>query len=64
MDIAKLIEETLEEQGRTKAWLSEQLNINYKTFTGKFKRNSFEAVELIRIGKLLGIDLNSLKEEV
>lgn len=64
MNLAQLIEKSLDEQGITKAWLSEQLGINYKTFTGKFKRNSFEALELIKIGKILNIDLNKIKEEI
>lgn len=64
MIIAELIEKTLVEQGRSKAWLSDQMNLNYKTLTGKFKRNSFDALELVVMGKLLGIDLNKIKEEV
>lgn len=64
MNIGLLIEETLTKKGLEKKWLADKMNINYKTFTGKFYRNSFEAVELIKIAKILKIDLNELKEEV
>lgn len=64
LNISKLLENTLKNQGRSKIWLSEVTGINYKTLTGKFKRDSFEGLELIKISKVLGIDLNELKEEV
>lgn len=64
MDIAKQLEETLKSQGRSKTWLSEQMDVNYKTLTGKFKRNGFDAVELIQIAKILNIDLNKFKEGI
>ena len=45
-------------------WLAKMLKINDKTFSGKLKRSSITGEELLRIAKLLGIDLEVMKEEV
>ena len=60
--IAAYIVKTLKEQGRSKKWLCETIGINYKTFMRKIKKNSFSATELIKIAKVLDINLNKLKE--
>jgi len=54
----------LDEQGRSQVWLAKMLKINDKTFSGKLKRSSITGEELLRIAKLLGIDLEVMKEEV
>lgn len=50
-------------QGRTLKWVAEQMDINYKTFMGKIKRNSFSAYELLKLSVILKIDLEALKNK-
>jgi len=64
MNIAEYIDKIRESQGRTKAWVAKQLDMNYKTFVDKISNNTFRADELIEIAKILNIDLNKLKEEL
>ena len=64
MDIGEYIQKVLDEQGRSQVWLAKMLKINDKTFSGKLKRSSITGEELLRIAKLLGIDLEVMKEEV
>lgn len=64
MDIGKHIQKVLDEQGRSQIWLADKLGIHDKTFSGKLKRNSITGEELLRVAKLLNIDLEELKEEV
>jgi hypothetical protein len=63
MNLGKYIEQLLEKQGRTKQWTANQLNMNYKTFFYRLKNDSLHAHDLLVIAKLLGIDLNELKEQ-
>lgn len=63
-NLAEYIAQVIESQGRTKVWVAEQSDINYKTFVDKLKRNTFYGEELLRISKVLEIDLNRLKEVV
>ena len=63
MKLNEYIESILKEQERSKSWLADKLDINSKTFLGKMKRNSITAEELLKIGEILNLNLNSLKEE-
>jgi hypothetical protein len=63
MNVAEYIANIIEQQGRTKTWVAEQSDIKYKTFVDKLTFNRFTAEELLRIGKVLNIDLNKLKED-
>lgn len=62
MNIGKYILKVLDEQGRSQTWLAEQMNINVKTFSGKLKRDFITGDELLKIAKLLNINLEELKE--
>lgn len=62
--LSDFILKTMESQGRNKAWVAEQTNIKYRTFLDKLDKNTFTAVELIKLSKLLNINLEKLKEEV
>jgi DNA-binding CsgD family transcriptional regulator len=64
MNIAAYVEVRLTSKGITKQWLADKLEINYKTFVGKLKRNSITAEELLKISYYLDIDLNQLKREM
>jgi len=64
MDIGEYIQKVLDEQGRSQIWLADKLGINDKTFSGKLKRNSITGEELLRTSKLLGINLEDLKEKI
>lgn len=64
MNISKHIENVMNQKGITKQWLADKLNINYKTFVGKLKRNSITAEELLEIAYYLNIDLNELKTKL
>jgi hypothetical protein len=62
MNLGQYIENIIEQQGRSKQWVSDRLNMNYKTFFYRLKNDSLKATDLLVIAKLLGIDLNELKE--
>jgi plasmid maintenance system antidote protein VapI len=63
MYIGEHIQKILDEQGRSQVWLADKIGINDKTFSGKLKRNSITGEELLRIAKVLGINLEELKGE-
>lgn len=62
--IGDYIKFCIKEDGRTIKGISEKLNINYKTFTGKLKRDSLSADELFKICGLLDINLNQMKKDL
>lgn len=64
MKIGEYISQVLESQGRRQKWLAEQLNISEAKLSYKINNNAIKADELIKISKLLNIDLNKLKEEL
>ena len=64
MDIGSYIKNILKEQGRSQAWLADKLELNEKKFSGKLKRNNITGEELLRVAKLLGINLEELKGEM
>lgn len=64
MDIGEYIQNILDEQGRSQVWLADKLEIHDKTFSGKLKRNSITAEELLKIAIILNIDLEKLKESL
>jgi hypothetical protein len=61
MNLAEYISQVIEQQGRTKTWVAEKSEINYKTFIDKLTRNTITGEELLRIAKVLNIDLEELK---
>lgn len=63
MNIAEYILGILQSQERTKTWLADKIDISKQAIHYKFKSNSFTAEELLRIARILGIDLNGLKEK-
>ena len=64
MDIGEYIQQVLKEQGRSQVWLADKIGIHDKTFSGKLKRNSISGEELLKIAKVLGINLEELKVEI
>jgi len=64
MNLGEYISSVIEQQGRTKVWVSEQIDMNYKTFVDKLTRDTIKGVELLRIAKVLNIDLEKLKKEI
>ena len=64
MNIAEYIEQVRKNQGRSKTWVAEQININYKTFVDRAAHNRFTADDLIKISKVLNINLEKMKEEI
>lgn len=62
MTIAEMIYEALEKQGRSQTWLAEQVGIKRITWAKKMKNDTFTAVELVRIGIVLDLDLNTFKK--
>jgi len=64
MDLGEYIANVIEEQGRTKTWVAEKSGIKYKTFVDKLINNRFSGEELLRIAKVLNINLEELKGEV
>ena len=63
--ISDIINEAIENQGRSRKWVAEQLDdLSYKAFLDRLKKGSFTGVQLIQLGKILNIDLNKIKEEI
>lgn len=62
MYLGEFIDLQITKQGRSKIWVAEQAKINYKTFVDKIKYDRFTAYDLIKVAKVLNIDLNELKE--
>jgi lambda repressor-like predicted transcriptional regulator len=64
LNLAEHITNVIEQQGRTKVWVAEKAEINYKTFVDKLTRNTLKGEDLLKIAKILNIDLNELKNKV
>lgn len=62
--ISEYISNIIKQQGRKNNWVAEQCNISYSTFMNKLNNDTFTATELIKIAKILDINLNKLKEEL
>ncbi len=64
MTIAEKILRILQSQERSKTWLAEKTNITKQAMNYKLKNNSFTAEELLRLAKVLNINLEELKKEI
>jgi len=64
MNLGEYISNIINQQGRTKVWVAEKSNINYKTFVDKLTRDTITGKELLRIAKVLNINLEELKKEI
>jgi len=64
MNLADYISSIIEQQGRTKVWVAEQIDMKYKTFFDKLTRNTIKGDELLKIAKVLNIDLEELKKKI
>jgi len=60
--IAQYILNILNNQERAKSWLADKVDISKQALNYKFSNNSFTAEELVRIAKVLNINLEELKE--
>ena len=63
-NLSNYIAEVIKEKGHTKTWVAEKSDINYKTFVDKLTRDTITGKELLRIARVLGINLEELKEKV
>ena len=64
MNLGEYISNIIEQQGRTKTWVADLSNINYKTFVDKLTRDTITGKELLRVAKVLGINLEELKNKI
>lgn len=64
MNIGEHIAHILEQQGRSKIWMSEQIGINYKTFIDRLKNDRLTAYDLLVIGRVLNIRLDEMKNQI
>ncbi len=64
MNLSEFINQELENQERGISWLSDKTGIKYKTLYDKLKNNTIKGVDLLKIAKVLNLDLNKLKEEL
>ena len=64
MKVAEYINKVIEDQGRNKTWVADRCEINYKTFVDKLKNNRFTADDLLKVSKVLNINLENMKEEL
>lgn len=63
MNIGEYIKEEIKNQGRTQKWIAKKIEMDVNTFNRKINNDTFAADELIKIAKILNIDLNKLKED-
>ncbi|AJS59189.1 hypothetical protein [Paenibacillus sp. IHBB 10380] len=61
MNIAEMLVDEIDKQGRTNKWVAEQVDIKPVTFSLKVTKNRFNSTELVRIAVLLDLDLNIFK---
>jgi len=64
MNTGQYILSVLKDQGRSQVWLADKLGVHEKTFSNKLRRNSITGDELLKIAKLLNIDLEKLKNDI
>lgn len=60
MELNKYLKIVMIKRNITMNDLAEKININYKTLSGKFSRNSFGDITLIKICKFLKIEIADL----
>lgn len=48
----KIVEKAIKEQGRSKTWLAEALNISRPTLDRKLKNNTFKLEEVVKLKNL------------
>jgi len=64
MNLGQHISNIIKQKGHTKTWVADKADINYKTFVDKMKRDTFNAYELLKLAKVLNINLEELKKEI
>lgn len=64
MTVAESILKVLKSQERSKSWLAEKIDISKQTIHYKFKSNSFTAEDLLKVAKVLNINLEELKNQI
>jgi len=64
MNTGQYILSVLKDQGRSQVWLADKLGVHEKTFSNKLRRNSITGDELLKIAKLLSINLEKLKNNI
>lgn len=64
MDLGKHISDIIEDQGRDKKWVSEQIKVNYRTFLYRLEKDGLLAKDLLKLSKVLNINLEELKGEI
>lgn len=64
INLGSFIENLMNEKGMSKIWVAAKVDINYKTFVVKLKKDSFTGLEIIKLAKLLEIDLNNMRDNV
>ena len=55
--ISQVVQDLLNEQGKTKKWLSEQLGLSYSTLHQKLDNNTFTAEEFLLLLKIFQVPL-------
>lgn len=63
MHLGKYITELIKSQGREKIWVAAQTKVRYRTLLYRLERDGLLAKDLLKISKLINIDLNELKEK-
>ena len=64
MNLGKYISDIIDSQGRDKKWVAEQIGVQYRTFLYRLERNGLLGEDLLKLSKVLGIDLNNIRESV
>lgn len=60
--LSKFLNEMIEREGRIKARLAEQLEVNYKSFVQRLAKGNFTGIELLLLSDILNFDLNEVRD--
>jgi hypothetical protein len=60
----ELILDIIERQYITKTWLSDRVGLNNKTLNDKLNNDRLKAYDLLKMAKVLNIDLNELRDRI
>lgn len=64
MRLNDFILEKIKEQGFTQKYIAEQINVKYNSFNHRMRNDSLTAYDILKIGRLLNIDLEKEKHNI
>ncbi|WP_182006360.1 hypothetical protein [Priestia aryabhattai] len=64
MKISEYIEYHIKDQGRTKVWVADRTEINYKSLITKLRTDCFTAYDLVKVSKVLHFSVDEMIEKL